>query len=352
MRLKLSLRAYLLLLNGLSIAMILVSVSIIYRYMLLSLNEYLLIMCITIGAAIVSLLVHALLTRPLVRWIRVLDSETRRVASGDFNSDVPRIGPQEFQRLAAQFNQMSSTLRELFDRLRASEEARSELIANVSHDLRTPMASIQSFVEALQDHVIQDPETFDRYLHTIRLETLRLSGLIDDLFQLSRLDAGAAELKPQAAAVDSLIVEVLQSHYLQLTAKQLEVDVRMPDRFGAVWVDAFEMKRALGNLLQNAIRFSPAASVIVFEAREYDSDCIELSFTDQGPGIAEKDRDRIFERFYRADPSRGREGGEGAGLGLAIVQSIVQRHGGEVGVQSREGSGSRFWITVPRKKPF
>ncbi|MFD1776952.1 sensor histidine kinase [Paenibacillus rhizophilus] len=352
MKLRLGLRSYLLLLNGVSIAVILVSVSVTYRYMLLSWNEYVLITCITVGAGFVSLLVHALLTRPLARWIRVLAGETQRVASGDFNTDVPRIGPLEFQRLAAQFNQMSGTLRELFDRLHASEEARSELIANVSHDLRTPMASIQSFVEALQDDVIQDRETFDRYLQTIRLETRRLNGLIDDLFELSRLDAGALELRQQPAAVDSLIVEVLQSYYLHLSEKQIEVDVRLPEDLGPVWIDAFEIKRALGNLLQNAIRFSPASGAIVIEARECADAYVELSVTDQGPGIAEPYQDRVFERFYRTDPSRGREGGGGAGLGLAIVKSIVQRHGGEVGVQSREGKGSRFWLTVPQTRMF
>ncbi|MGN7764393.1 sensor histidine kinase [Paenibacillus sp. 22594] len=350
MKLKLRLRSYLLLLNGVSIAVILVSVSIIYRYMLLTWNEYMLITGITVGAACVSLIIHALLTRPLARWIRVLAGETERVASGDFNIDIPRIGPQEFQQLAAQFNQMSSRLRGLFDRLHASEEARSELIANISHDLRTPMASIQSFVEALQDDVIQDPVTYDRYLQTIRLETRRLSALIDELFSLSRLDAEVVELKQQSAAVDSLILEVLQSHYLHLSEKHIEVDVRVPEELGAVWVDSFEIKRALGNLLQNAIRFSPDASTIVVEAKEYANAYVELSIADQGPGIAEVSRNRIFERFYRDDPSRTREGGGTAGLGLAIVKSIVQRHGGEVGVVSQEGKGSRFWLTVPKTR--
>ena len=126
--------------------------------------------------------------------------------------EVPRIGPQEFQQLAAQFNQMSVKLRDIFDQLRSSEEARSELIANVSHDLRTPMASIQAFVEALQDDVIQDRGTFDRYLQTIRLETRRLSELISDLFELSRLDADARELRQQNNAVDSLLLEIGREH--------------------------------------------------------------------------------------------------------------------------------------------
>ncbi|QHW31123.1 HAMP domain-containing histidine kinase [Paenibacillus rhizovicinus] len=319
---------------------------VIYRYMLLSWNEYRIITCITIGAAAISFVVHFLLTRPLAQWLRVLATGTERVASGDFNIDVPQIGPQEFQQLADQFNQMSGRLRDMFEKLRVSEEARSELVANVSHDLRTPMASIQSFVEALQDDVIQDQETFNRYLQTIRLETRKLNGLIEDLFQLSRLHAGAIELHQHTVAVDSLFVEVLHSHYMLLRETGLEVEVRVPDDIGSIWIDEFEIKRALGNLLQNAIQYAPVASTILFEARPSTGDFVELSLRDEGPGIDENDLKRVFDRFYRSDPSRGREGG-GAGLGLAIVQSIVERHGGKVGVDSRIGEGSRFWFTVP-----
>ncbi|REE88552.1 two-component system sensor histidine kinase SaeS [Paenibacillus taihuensis] len=347
MKQKLHFRSYLMLLNGISILIILVSVFIIYRYMLLSWNEYRIITSITIGAAIISLGVHALLIHPLAKWLRVLSDDTERVAQGDFNIDVPQIGPREFQQLAGQFNRMSSRLRNMFEKLRASEEARSELIANVSHDLRTPMASIQSFVEALQDDVIQDQATFERYLQTIRLETQRLDALIEDLFQLSRLDSGVIELRQQSIAVDSLILEVLQSHFMLLTEKRIEVKVQVPDDIGRIWVDDFEMKRALGNLLQNAIRYSPHSSTIVFEASKRSSNFVELSLKDQGPGIAEQELERVFDRFYRSDPSRGREGGGGAGLGLAIVQSIVRRHGGELGVESRLGEGSRFWLTLP-----
>jgi len=345
------LRFYLFMLNGVSIAVILVSVTIIYRYMLLTWNEFMLITGVTIGAAVVSLVVHALMTRPLVRWVQLIASETARVAEGDFDGEVPRIGPQEFQMLATQFNQMSTKLRDLFDRLRASEQARSELIANVSHDLRTPMASIQSFVEALQDDVIQDRQTFERYLQTIRLETKRLSGLIDDLFRMSRLEAGEYEFHQQAEQVDSLIVETLQSHFLQLNEKRIRVDVQLPGDLPPVWVDPFEIKRVLSNLLQNAVRYSPDGGTIIIKTYVTPSSYVELSVQDEGPGIEEMQQRRIFERFYREDKSRNRKSG-GAGLGLAIAKSIVERHRGMIGVQSKEGEGSRFWFTMPVAKVF
>ncbi|MBO9606805.1 MAG: HAMP domain-containing histidine kinase [Paenibacillaceae bacterium] len=343
------LRSHLLLANGASIALILVSVSIIYRRMLLSWDGYLLVVSATIGAAAVSLLVHALLTRPLAKGLEVLTAETRRVANGDFNGVVPCIGPREFRQLAAQFNQMADRLHRMFKQLRASETARSELIANVSHDLRTPMASIQAFVEALQDDVVRDPASFERYLHTIRHETKRLGVLIDDLFELSRLEAGDRRMNRQRVAVDTLLLEALESQYLLLREKRVAIDVRIPDRAGAVWIDPFDIKRALVNLLQNALRYAPEGSTVRLEAAaSEDEGWMALSIADEGPGLPEADKERVFERFYRADPSRGRSGGEGAGLGLAIVKSIAHRHGGVVGVESEPGKGSRFWLTVPR----
>jgi two-component system, OmpR family, sensor histidine kinase SaeS len=179
-----------------------------------------------------------------------------------------------------------------------------------------------------------------------------LNGLIEDLFQLSRIDAGVIELRQQPIAVDSLFVEVLQSHYMLLSEKNIEVEVRVPDDTGIVWIDDFEIKRALGNLMQNAIQYTAVSSRIDLEARACSDGFVELSIRDQGPGIEEKELERVFDRFYRTDPSRRREGGGGAGLGLAIVQSIVRRHGGQVGVESRIGEGSRFWLTVPLRRVF
>ena len=176
-----------------------------------------------------------------------------------------------------------------------------------------------------------------------------MNGLIEDLFRLSRLDAGEIELKRQSIAVDSLFVEVLQSHYMVLNEKNIAVEVRLPEDIGIVWIDDLEIKRAIGNLFQNAMRYAPYASTIVLEAKACADDFVEIAIIDQGPGIAEVELNRVFDRFYRIDPSRGREDGGGSGLGLAIVQSIVRRHGGEVGVQSRLGEGSRFWLTVPKE---
>lgn len=368
------LRSYLLIANGVSIGVILIALFVCYHYMLLHWGETLLLGSVTACAALISAVVHAFLTRPLVMSLRRLTEEASRVADGNFDGEVPLLGPREFRQLAAQFADMSGKLRDSFERLQSSEASRRELVANVSHDLRTPMASIQAFVEALEDDVIRDRETFYRYLQTIRLETRRLSRLIDDLFQLSRLHADAVTWAPEPCHADSLIIETLQSLSLQFDEKRLEVDVLIPERLPPLLAMPYEVKRVLANLLENAIRHSPAGGRLTLEAKCVSEERVEgamgkraagetveaetatgserkelvrVTIADEGEGIAADDQAHIFERFYRADRARSRAGGGGAGLGLAIAASIVAMHGGTIGVDSEPGRGSRFWFTIP-----
>lgn len=305
---------------------------------------------VTLGAAVVSMGIHYIMTRPLEKAIHAITQETTRISEGHFEGIVPHKGPAEFQRLADQFNHMSGKLKESFGKLRSAETSRRELVANVSHDLRTPMASILAFVEALEDDVIQDKATFERYLRTIRLETGRLDALIQELFKLSQLDAGGTDFVPKPYHVDQLLVDGLQSLAFQLEGKQLKVTVDLPDYLPPVTIMPQEMKRVLANILGNAIRYSPVGGSITIKVEQMADPYLKLLIQDQGQGIEEKDADKIFDRFYRSDPSRTRVSG-GAGLGLAIAKSIVQLHGGTIGMDSRaglgEGNGSTFWFTIP-----
>ncbi|NOU90109.1 HAMP domain-containing protein [Paenibacillus sp. LMG 31460] len=343
------LRIYLLIASGVSTGIILLTLFICYRYMLLNWKDVVLLTTVTLGAASVSMLIHYFMTRPLEKAIHAITEETTHISEGHFEGQVPQIGPAEFQRLADQFNRMTGKLNESFQKLRTAEASRKELVANVSHDLRTPMASIQAFVEALQDDVIQDKETFERYLQTIRLETGRLDGLIQELFKLSQLDAGGTEFVPERYHVDHLLLDGLQSLAFQLEEKQLQVDVDMPDRLPPVAIMPQEMKRVLSNILDNAIRHSPVGGTIEIKVEQISKQYVQLYIQDHGQGIEEEDSSKVFDRFYRADPSRTRASG-GAGLGLAIAKSIVHLHGGTIGVDSHtgdKGQGSRFWFTLP-----
>jgi two-component system sensor histidine kinase SaeS len=337
-----------------------------------------------------------MLTRPLETSIQQITEKSKRIADGEFLGEVPQIGPLEFRWLAGQFNEMNARLDESFRQLRTSEASRRELVANVSHDLRTPMASIQSFVEALQDEIVKDEATFHQYLNTIRQETSRLSEMVDDLFQLSRLEAGAERFEPEPQHLDNVLLEILQSLTFQLEHKNLRVVTDIPENLPQLALMPLKIKRVLGNLLHNAIRHSPHAGMIRIEATpEFapeavlqadpepapqvtateaaleaaaeaaleagtantaasivsaasgsKSEWVRLSVTDEGEGIAEEEQAFVFERFYRTDKSRNRESG-GSGLGLAIAKSIVELHGGEIGVTSTPGTGSTFWLTLP-----
>ncbi len=339
------LRTYLFLSNLVSIGAILLSLFLIYQGMLLTWFEVMLLMAVTCIAALISVIVHAIVIRPIVRSVRNLSDSSEKMAQGDFAGEVPQVGPAEFKQLARQFNTMRAQLDHSIRTLRQSEASRKELVANISHDLRTPLASIQSYVEALQDRVITDEETFQRYLHTIQHETTRLSQLINDLFQLSRLDADAIAFQPVPYPIDTLIVDTLQSQSFLLESKGLNILTSIPDNLPPVQVMPFEIQRVLNNLLHNAIQYSPEEGCIQITAESLGS-WIAIAVRDEGEGINLAEQERIFDRFYRMDKSRNRRSG-GAGLGLAICKSILELHGGTITVESGKGGGSIFRITLP-----
>lgn len=339
------LRTYLLLSSLSGIGVLLVCLFVSYNKMFLSIEQLYWLSSVTVGVGVLSFILQYLMTKPLEKSIQQITEQTIQIAEGDFDSKVPLIGPQEFKLLAAQFNTMSSKLEESFNDLHHSESARRELIANVSHDLLTPLASIQSFVEALEDDVIKDKDTFERYLKTIRLETKRLAGLIQDLFELSSLEAKGDVFEPIPYHADELLLSTLESFSFHLAEKKLDVDIDLPHKLPAALMMPAQIKRVLSNLLQNAIQYSPVEGKIVLSATEKGKFLI-ISVIDEGEGIEEAETSRIFERFYRIDKARSKNNG-GAGLGLAIAESIVQLHGGEIGVNSTIGNGSCFWFTLP-----
>jgi len=344
------LRTYLFITSLVSIGAILVSLFISYWNMLLNFDQVAWLTAVTLAAGILSLLLHRLMTRPIETALDMISKESERIAEGDFRGELPLIGPTEYRELGMHFNEMSRKLNESFQQLRSSEASRRELIANVSHDLRTPMASIQSFVEALEDDLIEDPATYRRYLDTIRLETRRLSEMINDLFELSRREAGVEleRFEPVPYHVDNMLVETLQSHRLQIEAKHIQMKGDVQELLPPVLIMPDQIKRVLSNLLNNAVRHSPVGGNITVRAYQESvgSQWITIEVADEGEGIRPEEQAKVFERFYRTDKSRSRASG-GSGLGLAITRSLVELHGGQVGVSSQAGSGSRFWFTIP-----
>jgi len=232
--------------------------------------------------------------------------------------------------------------------LRRLENMRSDFAANVSHEIKTPLTAIQGFVETLAHGSVEDPREARRFLGIIQKHVSRLTTIIDDLMQLSRMeqaDTEAFRLKRTKSAMADLIQTAIQLCDAQAKDKRIEIREATEKGLQAS-MDADLMEQAMVNLLDNAIKYSPAGSTITIDAREMDGE-IRISVRDQGIGIARKHLPRLFERFYRVDKARSRKVG-GTGLGLAIVKHIIQSHGGRVTVRSIQGQGSTFTLHLPQ----
>ena len=224
------------------------------------------------------------------------------------------------------------------------ESVRRDFVANVGHEIKTPVGALTLLAEAAMD-ARDDPAAVQRFVARMQREAGRLSRLVQELLDLSRLQGGEPLPDMTAISVDALVDEAVDRTRLVAEAKLIEL-VRGGDRGMRVMGDESQLVTALANLLDNAVAYSPERTRVAIGVHERD-DAVEISVTDQGVGIDAADRERIFERFYRADPARSRDTG-GTGLGLAIVKHIVSNHGGEVTVWSQLGSGSTFTIRLPR----
>jgi two-component system phosphate regulon sensor histidine kinase PhoR len=230
--------------------------------------------------------------------------------------------------------------------LRRLENMRSDFAANVSHEIKTPLTAIQGFVETLLHGSVDDPAQVHRFLGIIEKHVRRLSVIIDDLMHLSRLeqDQDTRRLTMKKGAVAEVIHTAVGLCRSKADEKEIVLRVACEEGLTAV-MDTELMEQAVVNLLDNAIKYSPAKSRIAVEARQADTE-IAIQVRDQGMGIAAKHLPRLFERFYRVDKARSRNMG-GTGLGLAIVKHIIQAHGGQVTVESTQGRGSTFTLHLP-----
>ncbi len=288
---------------------------------------------------------------PLARRVERVRQGTVRLAGGELRAEVPDDGQEdEIAGLARDFNHMVARLREMVERERGLERARRELIAAVSHDLRTPLAATLALVEAVADGVTPDPETQARYLSSARKELSNLGGLVDDLFELVQIDAGVLRPNLEPASLRDLISDTLASFRPEAERRGVQLVGEVSGEVDPVLMDLPRMGRVLQNLVSNALRYTPAGGMIFLRA-ESQGVVVRVEVLDTGPGISPEDLPRVFERSFRGDGPRTRaeaEGASGAGLGLAIAQGLIEAHGGKIGVESRTGEGARFYFTLRR----
>ena len=288
--------------------------------------------------SLIALLLGIFLSRTLTRPIRELTQATHAVSEGDLSQQVPVRSNDELGELAQAFNKMSSELSR-------SVNARKQMTADIAHELRTPLSLILGHAEAVHDGVL--PPTSENF-EIIREEATRLEHLVNDLRVLSLADAGELSINPQRVEPQRLLEEVASLYQYQAQRKNISLDLDIASPLSLIAVDPGRMTQVLTNILDNALRHTPEGGRITLSARE-TGDQVQLVIQDSGPGLKAADLERIFDRFYRTDASRQRDGAVpgGSGLGLAIAKSIVQAHGGQLLAESETGSGLKVIITLP-----
>jgi two-component system OmpR family sensor kinase len=255
---------------------------------------------------------------------------------------VPVEGPQEVQDLAHSFNQMSG-------RLENSQRAQRDFVANVSHELKTPLTSIQGFAQALLDETADTPAARQQAASVIFTEANRMERLVNGLLELARFDAGSVQLETHPVIICELLEHIVQKFIPQ--AKQAAVELQLDcQELPGLEADGDRLVQVFSNIIDNAIQHTPPGGLVRVVASQ-EEDWLVISVSDTGSGISPQDLPRIFERFYQVDQSR--QGGEahGSGLGLAIAREIVQAHGGQITAESQLAHGSRFVVKLPVARP-
>jgi signal transduction histidine kinase len=344
-----SLHYGLLVLTILIIAVVFTNVWFLARAMFFEDHDLNLTSIVLISAAWIALVCGYFISFAFIRRIMAVARGARMLAGGDLSTRVPAEGNDELADLAMTFNMMTQRLQEAAEQKERMEQSRRDLIAWASHDLRTPLASLQLVIDALVDGMAEDEDTRQRYLHTAQKEIANLKELINDLFELSQLESGHIDLKLQRTSLSDLLSDTLSAMRAMAERRGVKLDGHVSPNIDPVQIDPEKIQRVLYNLLSNAIRHTPVGGEVLLTA-EAVGDGVRVTVKDSGEGIATQDLPHIFEGFYRGERARTRDkdGERGAGLGLAVARGLIEAHRGTITVDSQPGHGARFTFILPR----
>ncbi|PYI53394.1 sensor histidine kinase [Paenibacillus flagellatus] len=311
----------------------------------LGLNFMFLIGILLMAFVICAYLLVRVITRRILLPLKELNAAAEQIMNGNLDVEIRNRYHDEMGRFCSAFDVMRARLKESLDRQAAYERSRNELIANISHDLRTPITSIRGYVEGLQDGIARDEQKVARYLTVIKNKTDLLDRLIEDLFQFSQLESGQLVMDIREQDSREFLEAMIAPFEMELHDTAIVLNVERPFPSRPIQVDRDRMAQVFENIIENAKKYAGNSAEVTISTRD-EADCIRIVIRDNGIGISEEDTPYLFERFYRGEKSRSRAFG-GAGLGLAICKRIVEEHGGHIGVQSKPGSGAEFFLTLP-----
>ena len=284
-------------------------------------------------ALLLAFLLSYLLTRRVLRPLSQMITASHQISAGDFSARIDANPNDEIGELGTAFNRMGDSLEQL-------ERLRKTMVADVAHELRTPLTNLRGYLEGLSDGVIPPDK---RTLDMLQQENLRLVSLVEDLSQLAKADAARAYLKRETVDLQGCINEILTLYRMNFEEKSISITTCLEENL-IVQADRDKLLQAIRNLVENCWKYTPAGGTVTISCADVVNG-IRADFINSGPGIPEKDIAFIFERFFRAEPSRSRDAG-GAGIGLSIVKQLIEAHGGKVGAGSASGE-TRIWFELP-----
>jgi len=295
-----------------------------------------------------ALIMAFVIFRPTRRRLHSLEEAARALGDGHTDVRADEAGGDEVSALSATFNKMAGDLHARATALADSDRSRRQLLADVSHELMTPLSGIRGYIETLAMPELRlDDETRRRYLGIVDEETHKLEAIIGDLLDLARLEGGGDTLEREPVLVDDLFRRVSDRHQPQLRERSITLTTAIAPGTPLIYGDPDRLEQALQNVSANAIRHTPSSGTVTLKA-EPDGDHVRITVTDTGPGIPADHLPHVFDRFYKVDASRaGTHVPSGSGLGLSIVRAIVARHGGEIFASNRPAGGAVFTLLLP-----
>lgn len=305
-----------------------------------------------VGLLLALIITNGLLTyfvsKSIIKPVNKLSEAAQQIREGNLDFKIEPMNKDEIGKLAETFEQMRSKLKESAELQKTYEENRKELIANISHDLKTPITSIKGYVEGIQDGVANTPEKMDRYIKTIYTKSVDMDHLIDELFLYSKLDLHRVPFHFEEVDLKSYLVDYIEELRFDIEKDGVVVSFHAErDISYIVMADREQLKRVITNIVQNSLKHMNKIEERIHVSLSLKEEDVLIQVQDNGIGIPKEDLPYIFDRFYRADPSRNRATG-GSGLGLAIVKRIVEEHGCEIWAESKLGEGTSIFFTLKK----